>query len=167
MEQENGKKSTKLQSGRARWEAKVAGAEAVGEQAEKKGGSGSLVVAVLLYAVAAVFCVYAAMSFSGKMDFGILPPVWQGVIFVVLDLLAIVVASYFWRTGNERDPVAAGEKGFWFRNHFGQVLASFAFVPFVFLVLFSKTAGAKAKIFSCLAALLMAGLVVVLILFVK
>lgn len=73
-------------------------------------------------------------------------PLTAGIIFLVVDLIAVIVGSLLWKKANHIHP--ASEKNaltFWLWNNLGVIMAAIAFIPFVILLLTNKNADQKTK----------------------
>lgn len=72
---------------------------------------------------------------------------------IVLDLVFLVIGSQLWKKANHIDP--ASEKNptkFWLWNNMGVIVACFAFVPFIILLLTNKDLDKKTKTIATIAA---------------
>ena len=68
------------------------------------------------------------------------------IIVLVLDCIAVVVGSQFWKKANHIDP--ASEKNalkFWVQNNLGTIISVIAFLPIILLVLTDKNMDKKNK----------------------
>lgn len=73
-------------------------------------------------------------------------PLTAGIIFLVVDLIAVIAGSLLWKKANHIHP--ASEKNalkFWLWNNLGVIMTAIAFIPFVILLLTNKNADQKTK----------------------
>ena len=110
-------------------------------------------VAVILWVVAFVFEILAALVLFGKLNLKFIPTLWQLIIFLVLDLICVVIGSQFWKQANRIDPASEKNKlKFWLWNNMGVIAAAFCFIPFIILVLTNKDIDKKSKTIATVAA---------------
>ena len=74
------------------------------------------------------------------------PPLYQGIAFLILDLALVIVGSQLWKKANHIKP--ASEKNavlFWIWNNMGVIVCAAAFLPFIVLLLKDEKADKKTK----------------------
>ncbi len=83
------------------------------------------------------------------------PPLYQGIAFLAVDLILVIVGSQLWKKANHINP--ASEKNavlFWLWNNMGVIVCAIAFLPFVILLLKSDKADQKTKTVGTIAAVI-------------
>ena len=115
--------------------------------APEKGSAGGLRIgAVILWVLALVFEVLAALVLFGKINLTFLPVMYQLIAFIVLDLVCVIVGSQLWKKANRIDPASEKNKvKFWLWNNMGVIVCCFAFIPIVILMLSNKDLDKKTK----------------------
>ncbi len=126
------------------------------KEAEPVGNAKPLRIgAVALWVLALVFEVLALMVFLGKVDLRFIPQIPQLIIFLVLDLIAVIVGAQLWKKANHIDPVSeANQFKFWLWNNMGVIAMAICFFPFIILVLTNKEADKKTKTIATVAAVI-------------
>ncbi|MBQ1900404.1 MAG: hypothetical protein II153_05805 [Erysipelotrichaceae bacterium] len=126
------------------------------KEAEPVGNAKPLRIgAVALWVLALVFEVLALMVFLGKVDLRFIPQIPQLIIFLVLDLIAVIVGAQLWKKANHIDPVSeANQFKFWLWNNMGVIAIAICFFPFIILVLTNKEADKKTKTIATVAAVI-------------
>ncbi len=126
------------------------------KEAEPVGNAKPLRIgAVALWVLALVFEVLALMVFLGKVDLRFIPQIPQLIIFLVLDLIAVIVGAQLWKKANHIDPVSeANQFKFWLWNNMGVIAMAICFFPFIILVLTNKDADKKTKTIATVAAVI-------------
>ena len=126
------------------------------KEAEPVGNAKPLRIgAVALWVLALVFEVLALMVFLGKVDLKFIPQIPQLIIFLVLDLIAVIVGAQLWKKANHIDPVSeANQFKFWLWNNMGVIAMAICFFPFIILVLTNKEADKKTKTIATVAAVI-------------
>ncbi|MBQ5443681.1 MAG: hypothetical protein IIU29_00725 [Erysipelotrichaceae bacterium] len=126
------------------------------KEAEPVGNAKPLRIgAVALWVLALVFEVLALMVFLGKVDLRFIPQIPQLIIFLVLDLIAVIVGAQLWKKANHIDPVSeANQLKFWLWNNMGVIAMAICFFPFIILVLTNKEADKKTKTIATVAAVI-------------
>jgi hypothetical protein len=124
----------------------------------KEGAKAKRVIAVLLWLVGIFFEVVAILRLKGVINWiPSLSEVAFIIIALVLDAIAVIVGSQFWKKANHIDP--ASEKNafkFWVQNNLGTIISVIAFLPIIILVLTDKEMDKKNKtIVSIVAIVLM------------
>ncbi len=124
--------------------------------APEKGNPGALRVgAAVLWVLAIVFEVLAALVLFGKINFTFLPVMYQLIAFIVLDLICVVIGSQLWKRANHIDPASAKNKAkFWLWNNMGLIVCCFAFIPIVVLMLSNKDLDKKTKVICTVVAVI-------------
>lgn len=121
------------------------------------------IIAFVLWAVG-IFCeVIALLRMYGKINwFSNMSLVTFLIIFLVIDCIAVLVGSQFWKKANHIDPASEKNKTkFWIHNNLGSIVAVIAFLPLIILVLMNKDMDKKSKTIVSVVAgvlLLVAGL---------
>ena len=128
------KKEHTIVAASAETEDKVAQhAKAVGNAGTKR------LVAVILWVVAFVFEVLAALVLFGKINLKFMPTLWQLIVFLVLDLACVIVGSQFWKKANHIKPASKQNKvKFWLWNNMGVIVCVICFLPIIILFLTNK-----------------------------
>ena len=116
--------------------------------APEKGNAGGLRAgAVILWVIAIVFEVLAALVLFGKINLTFLPVMYQLIAFIVLDLICVIIGAQLWKKANHIDPASERNKvKFWLWNNMGVVVCCFAFIPIIVLMLSNKDLDKKTKI---------------------
>lgn len=117
------------------------------KQAKEVGSAtGKRVGAVILWIIAIAFEVVSILLLVGKISITFMPTLYAAIIALVLDLVFLIIGSQLWKKANHIDP--ASEKNafkFWLWNNMGVIVACFAFVPFIVLLLTNKDLDKKTK----------------------
>ena len=114
--------------------------------------TGLRVGAIILWVFAIVFEILAVLVLNGKVDLKF-NPLYQLILFIVLDLACVIIGAQLWKKANHIKP--ASEKNpflFWLWNNMGVVVCCFAFVPFIILLLTNKEIDQKTKTIAVVAA---------------
>lgn len=127
--------------------------------AEAPSGSatGFRIGAVVLWLVAIGFEVVALLTVFKKMFPSVSPTVRivLMIVFLVLDLAALIAGSALWKRSNKIDPASEKNKlKFWLWNNLGVIVAAFAFIPFIILVLLNKDTDKKTKTIAVVVAVI-------------
>jgi hypothetical protein len=122
--------------------------------AKENGSAGGLRAgAVILWVLAIVFEVLAALVLFGKINLTFLPMMWQLIAFLVLDLICVIIGAQLWKKANHIDPASAKNKTkFWLWNNMGVVVCCFAFIPIIVLMLSNKDLDKRTKVICVIAA---------------
>ncbi len=140
---------------------KIVKVEHNGEPKER--ATSKRIIAVCLWLVGIFFEVVGILRLKGTI--GWIPSLSETaflIICLVLDCIAVLVGSQFWKKANHIDP--ASEKNptkFWIQNNLGSIISVVAFLPIIIFVLTDKEMDKKNKtIVSVVAivALLIAGI---------
>ena len=132
-------------------EAKAAAQQ--GQAALAGKATGLRVGAIILWVVAIVFEILAVLIVFGKLNITFLPTMWLLIILIVLDLACVIIGSQLWKKANHIKP--ASEKNqftFWLWNNMGVIVACFAFVPIIIIMLTNKNLDKKTKTIATIAA---------------
>ncbi len=119
--------------------------------------TGLRIGAVILWILAIGFEVLALLTAIGKIFTGLSSTMRIVVMigFIVLDLIALIVGSALWKKSNKIDPASEKNKlKFWLWNNLGVIVAAFAFIPFIILVLINKDTDKKTKAFASVVAVI-------------
>jgi amino acid permease len=124
--------------------------------AGEKGSAGGLRIgAVVLWVLAIVFEVLAALVLFGKIHLTFMPVMYQLIAFIVLDLACVIIGSQLWKKANHIDPVSEKNKAkFWLWNNMGVIVCCFAFIPIVILMLSNKDLDKKTKVICTVVAVI-------------
>lgn len=128
------------------------------EAIPKEGAKSRRIIAILLWLVGIFFEVIAILRLKGVINWiPNLSEVAFLIICLVLDCIAVVVGSLFWKKANHIDPASEKNKlKFWIQNNFGTIVSVIAFLPIIILVLTDKDMDKKNKtIVSVVAVVLM------------
>ena len=122
--------------------------------APEKGNAGGLRAgAVILWIVAIVFELLAVLVLFGKITLTFMPVMWQLIAFIVLDLVCVIIGSQLWKKANHIAPASERNKTkFWLWNNMGLIVAIFAFVPLVVLLLTNKDLDKRTKVICTIVA---------------
>ena len=119
--------------------------------------TGLRIGAVILWILAIGFEVLALLTAIGKIFTGLSQTMRIVVMigFIVLDLIALIIGSQLWKRSNKIDPASEKNKlKFWLWNNLGVIVAAFAFIPFIILVLINKDTDKKTKTFATVVAVI-------------
>ena len=120
--------------------------------------TGLRVGAIILWVLAIGFEVLALLVALGMIPALALSSTMQIVmmiVFLVLDLIVLIIGSQLWKKANHIRPASEKNKlGFWLWNNLGLIVAAFAFVPFIVIVLLNKDADKKTKTIATVAAVI-------------
>ena len=125
-----------------------------GQSAIQGNATGLRVGAIVLWVLAFVFEVLAVLIVFGKLNISFMPTMWALIILIVLDLACVVIGSQLWKKANHILP--ASEKNrtlFWIWNNLGVIVACFAFVPLIIIMLSNKDLDKKTKVIATIAAI--------------
>ena len=128
----------------------------------KEGAKAKRIIAICLWLVGIFFEIIAILRLKGTIEWiPSLSEVTFLIICLVLDCIAVVVGSQFWKKANHIDPASEKNKiKFWVQNNLGTIISVIAFLPIIIFVLTDKEMDKKNKtIVSIVAviALLIAG----------
>ena len=131
-------------------------------EAKPVGNAGGLRAgAIILWVLAIVFEILAILQLFGKINISFMPQVWVFIILIVLDLACVIIGSQLWKKANHIAPASEANKvKFWLWNNMGVIVACFAFIPLIILMLANKDLDKKTKVIATIAAvvaLLIAG----------
>lgn len=124
----------------------------------KEGAKTKRLVAILLWLVGIFFEVIAILRLKGVINWiPSLSEVAFLIICLVLDCIAVVIGSLFWKKANHIDPASEKNKlKFWVQNNLGTIISVIAFLPIIILVLTDKEMDKKNKtVVSIVAVVLM------------
>ncbi len=120
--------------------------------------TGLRVGAIILWVLAIGFEVLALLVAIGQIPALALTSTMQIVmmiVFLVLDLVVLIIGSQLWKKANHIRPASEKNKAaFWLWNNLGLIVAVFAFVPFIVLVLLNKDADKRTKTIATVAAVI-------------
>ena len=125
-------------------------------QAVLKGkATGPRVGAIILWVLAFVFEILAILIIFGKLNVTFLPTTWLLIILIVLDLACVIIGSQLWKKANHIAPASEKNKLlFWLWNNLGVVVACFAFLPLIVIMLSNKNLDKKTKVIATVAAVI-------------
>ena len=129
--------------------AKTASGKGVAAQQIAQSTVGLRIGSVVLWIIALVAEFLAIKAILAPEDdpfISGMAPLTAGIIFLVVDLIAVIAGSLLWKKANHIHP--ASEKNaltFWLWNNLGVIMAAIAFIPFVILLLTNKDADQKTK----------------------
>ena len=119
--------------------------------------AGYRIGAVVLWVVAIACEVLALLTAVGKLFPSVSSTVQivLMIVFLVLDLAALIAGSALWKKANRIRPASEKNKvAFWLWNNLGLIVAAFAFIPFIILVLTNKNADKRTKVIATVAAVI-------------
>ncbi len=158
-------KQRKIVSADTGEEVKAGTRKTVKQAPPPKGNSvGYRVGAVILWVAAIVCEVLALLIVGGKMMRTATPTVKLVlmIVFLVVDLALLIIGSQLWKKANRIRPASEKNKvAFWLWNNLGMIVAAFAFIPFIILVLVNKDTDKQTKavaVVVAIVALLVGGL---------
>ncbi len=124
--------------------------------APEKGNAGGLRAgAVVLWVLALVFEVLAALVLFGKINLTFMPLLYQLIAFLVLDLACVIIGSQLWKRANHIAPASEKNKAkFWLWNNMGVIVCCVAFIPIVVLMLTNKDLDKKTKVICTVVAVI-------------
>ena len=128
----------------------------VAQHAKAVGNAGSKrLAAVILWVVAFVFEILAALVLFGKLNIRFLPTLVQLIAFLVLDLVCVIIGSQFWKKANHIKPASKQNKAkFWLWNNMGVIVCIICFLPIVILFLTNKDLDKKTKAIAVVVAVI-------------
>ncbi len=124
----------------------------------KEGAKSKRIIAVCLWLAGIFFEVIAILRLKGVINWiPSLSEVAFLIICLVLDCIAVIIGSQFWKKANHIDPASEKNKlKFWVQNNLGTIISVIAFLPIIILVLTDKEMDKKNKtIVSIVAVVLM------------
>ena len=124
----------------------------------RKRATSKRVIACLLWALGIFFEVIAILRVTDVINWiPKLSDLTFVIICLVLDCIAVVIGSQFWKKANHIDPASEKNKTkFWIQNNLGSIISVIAFLPIIIFVLTDKDMGKKEKgIISIVAVALM------------
>ncbi|MCR4935727.1 MAG: hypothetical protein K5990_04495 [Oscillospiraceae bacterium] len=115
--------------------------------------TGLRVGAVILWVLAFVFEILAVLILFGKLNITFMPTMWLLIILIVLDLACVILGSQLWKKANHIRPASEKNKAlFWIWNNLGVIVACFAFLPLIVIMLSNKNLDKKTKVVATVAA---------------
>ena len=116
--------------------------------------TGYRVCAIVLWLLAIVCEVLAVLYLFGKLEITFLPTLWVLIILIVLDLAFVIIGSQLWKKANHIKPASKKNPTlFWLWNNMGVIVACFAFIPLIILMLTNKDLDKKTKTIAVIAAI--------------
>ncbi|MBR4165582.1 MAG: hypothetical protein IKR43_05040 [Lachnospiraceae bacterium] len=124
------------------------------EEAKPVGNAKGLRIgAVCLWVAAIAFELVAVFTLFGKINITFMNTMTFLIILIVLDLICLVIGSQLWKKANHIDPASKKNKTkFWLWNNMGLIVAIFAFVPLIILLLTNKNLDKKTQTVAVIAA---------------
>ena len=126
-----------------------------------KQAKGLRIGAVILWVAAVAFELVAVFTLFGKINITFMNTLTWIIILIVLDLVCVIIGSQLWKKANHIDPASKKNKTkFWLWNNMGLIVAIFAFVPLIILLLTNKDLDKKTRniaVIAACAALLIGG----------
>ena len=113
----------------------------------REGAKSKRIIAICLWLVGIFFEVVGILRLKGAINW--LPNMSETTFLIgclVLDCIAVVIGSQFWKKANHIDP--ASEKNptkFWIQNNLGSIISVIAFLPIIIFVLTDKDMDKKNK----------------------
>ena len=109
--------------------------------------------AVILWVVAIAFELVAILMLFGKINITFMNTLTCLIVLLLLDLVCVIIGSQLWKKANHIDPASKKNKTkFWLWNNMGLIVAIFAFVPLIILLLTNKNLDKKTKTIAVVAA---------------
>ncbi len=114
---------------------------------DKAGAKPRRIFAVILWILAIACEVVAALNIFKKITLpDCLSQLTWLIILIVADLIFLVIGSLLWKKANTIDPASEKNKTkFWLWNNLGMVVAAFAFIPLILIIVFNKDLDGKTK----------------------
>ncbi len=124
------------------------------EEAKPVGNAKGLRIgAICLWVAAIAFELVAVFTLFGKINITFMNTLTFLIILIVLDLICLVIGSQLWKKANHIDPASKKNKTkFWLWNNMGLIVAIFAFVPLIILLLTNKNLDKKTQTIAVVAA---------------
>ena len=117
------------------------------KETPREGAKTKRIIAICLWLVGIFFEVVAILRLKGTIDW--LPKMSETtflIICLVLDCIAVLIGSQFWKKANHIDPASEKNKTkFWIQNNLGSIISVIAFLPIIILVLTDKDMDKKNK----------------------
>lgn len=127
----------------------AAATQAVREEmhAERKGNALPLRIgAIALWVVGIVFEVLAILVMNSTLQLPQFPIMTWVIIFLVIDLAAVIAGSQLWKRANHINPASKENKlAYWVQTDLGVLIAVIAFAPIIILMLTNKNLDKKTK----------------------
>lgn len=117
--------------------------------------TGFRVGAILCWVLAFVAEILAILIVVGKINWTFASTLVQLIIFIVLDLIFVIIASVLWKRANHINPASEKNKFlFALQNNLGSFMSILCFLPLIILILTSKDEkmDKKTKTFAVIAA---------------
>ena len=134
-------------------EATAAGKKKTEEAKPVGNAKGLRIGAICLWVAAIAFELVAVFTLFGKINITFMNTLTFLIILIVLDLICLVIGSQLWKKANHIDPASKKNKTkFWLWNNMGLIVAIFAFVPLIILLLTNKNLDKKTQTIAVIAA---------------
>ena len=134
-------------------EAKAAAQQ--GQAAMTGNATGLRIGAIVLWVLAFVCEILAVLVIFRKLNITFMPTLWVLIIFIVLDLAFVIIGSQLWKKANHIKPASEKNKTlFWIWNNMGVIVACFAFLPLIIIMLSNKNLDKKTKVICVVAAII-------------
>lgn len=134
-------------------EAVVTGRKKTEEAKPSGNAKGLRIGAVILWAAAIAFELVAVFMQFGKINITFMNTLTCIIVLIVLDLICVIIGSQLWKKANHIDPASKKNKTkFWLWNNMGLIVAIFAFVPLIILLLTNKNLDKKTRTIAVVAA---------------
>ena len=117
--------------------------------------TGLRIGAIVLWVLAVACEIVAILVIFGKINITFLPTMWTIIILLVLDLAFVIIGAQLWKKANHIKPASEKNKTlFWIWNNMGVIVAVFAFLPLIILMLSNKNLDKKTKVVCVVAAVI-------------
>jgi hypothetical protein len=117
--------------------------------------TGLRIGAIVLWVLAVACEIVAILVIFGKISITFLPTMWAIIILLVLDLAFVIIGAQLWKKANHIKPASEKNKTlFWIWNNMGVIVAVFAFLPLIILMLSNKNLDKKTKVVCVVAAVI-------------
>ena len=111
--------------------------------------------AIALWVLGLVFEILAILVVVGKLSLKFMPTVWQLILFLVLDLVCVIIASQMWKKANHISPMSEKNKFlFWLWNNMGLIASIVCFAPIIIILLTNKDLDKKTKTIATVVAII-------------
>lgn len=108
--------------------------------AKKRGNATGKRIGAVIFWVLAIACeVLGILSYFGKVNITFIPTLAFIIGVIVLDLIFVIIGSLLWKNANHIDPVSEKNKvKFFLWNNMGLIVACFAFIPYLIILIKDK-----------------------------
>lgn len=121
---------------------------------DKGNATGKRVAAVILWVLAIACEIVGILSYFGKISITFIGTLTFIIAVLVLDLIFVVCGSLLWKNANHIDPISKKNSvKFFLYNNMGLIVACFAFIPYLIILIKDKDKlDKKTKLIAVIAA---------------